>query len=269
VRFQFFRPTGILANFIKHYWVLEAQAWEGEISERVIPTGNIELMFHYGKPFHMKVNDKLISEQPQSFISGISSNYADVTTKGETGVIAVTFFPYGACNFFKFPLQEVENTNVSLTDIFSSQFRYVEEKICTIPSLTQKIETIEQFLLECLFPAPHSDVAFLRHSISLIDKRKGLISAAELSEHLFVSNKSLERKFGLLIGKTPKQFTKIVRFQETIRRLSSNRKIQLTELAYENGYFDQAHFIKDFKTLSGYTPREFMNLGPCRSDYFE
>jgi AraC-like DNA-binding protein len=40
-------------------------------------------------------------------------------------------------------------------------------------------------------------------------------------------------------------------------------------LAYENGYFDQAHFIKDFKSLSGYSPKEFLALGPCRADYFE
>lgn len=269
MKFHFFRPSGVLATFIKHYWVLEASASEGEICERVIPTGNIELMFHYGKPFHVKENDTLISEQPQSFLSGISSNYADVTTTGETGVIAVTFYPYGACNFFRFPLQEVENTNVSLTDIFSGNFRYIDEKIGDAPTLKMKIDIVEQFLLNCLCPVPNHDISFLRQSISVIGQRRGLITPTELSENLYVSSKSLERKFSMFLGKTPKQFLKIVRFQEIIRSLSGNPNMLLTELAYRNGYFDQAHFIKDFKTLSGYTPREFITMCPCKSDYFE
>lgn len=269
MKFHFFQPSGVLANFIRHYWVLEASASEGPICERVIPTGNIELMFHYGKPFHVRENDSLVSEQPRSFLSGISSSYADVTTTGDTGVIAVTFYPYGACNFFRFPLQEVENTNVSLTDIFSGQFRYTEEKIGNVATLKEKIDVVEQFLLQCLTPVPNHDISFLKYSVSVIDQHRGLITPAELSESLYVSSKSLERKFSLLLGKTPKQFLKIVRFQGIIRSLSRNSDVLLTELAYRNGYFDQAHFIKDFKALSGYTPREFISMCPCRSDYFE
>jgi AraC-like DNA-binding protein len=70
------------------------------------------------------------------------------------------------------------------------------------------------------------------------------------------------------MGKSPKQFIRIVRFQEVLRRLSLGDNSYLTEYAYNNGYFDQSHFIKDFKSLSGYTPKEFVALGDCHSDYF-
>jgi AraC-like DNA-binding protein len=76
-------------------------------------------------------------------------------------------------------------------------------------------------------------------------------------------------KFSSYLGKTPKQFIRIVRFQSVIQNLSCAGPKDLTRFTYDNGYFDQAHFIKDFKNLSGYTPKEFLALGPCHADYFE
>jgi AraC-like DNA-binding protein len=81
-----------------------------------------------------------------------------------------------------------------------------------------------------------------------------------------LSGKTLERKFACLVGKTPKQYARIVRFTEVIKGFSSMNDPLLTTHAYENGYFDQAHFVKDFKALSGYTPKEFLSRYPCHSD---
>jgi AraC-like DNA-binding protein len=267
VNFQFFRPSGILSRYIKHYWILEAKAAEGEITERVIPTGNIELMFHYGQPFCTRSAPYETCIQPRSFISGISSSYADVSTKGDSGVIAVTFFPSGACNFFPFPLLEIEDTHINLHDIYNSEFREIEERIGIAPSVEARVKIVEDFLFKKLRPLNPSDFSFLNHTVCLISKHKGMISASGLSRDLLVSPRSLERKFAAFLGKSPKQFLKIVRFQEIIKIMSVRKEIHLTELAVEQGYFDQAHFIKDFKSMSGYTPGEFMAFGPCCSDY--
>lgn len=133
--------------------------------------------------------------------------------------------------------------------------------------MSGKITVIEEFLIKHLCPVKQNDLSFLKHSVMLINNSKGMISAAELSQQLCLSSKSLERKFTQFLGKTPKQFLKIVRFQEILKSLSERRNILLTEVAYEKGYFDQAHFIKDFKMYTGYTPREFMAIYPCNSEY--
>lgn len=267
MRFQFIRPSGILSRYIQHYWILEAKSAEGEITERVIPTGNIELMFHYGQPFCSRSGPGQTCIQPHSFISGISSSYSDVTTNGDSGVIAVTFFPFGACNFFPFPLLEIEDSLVSLRDIYNAEFREIEERINIAPSVEARVKIIEDFLFKQLCPLSSTDFSFLNHTVLLISKHKGTITASGLSRDLLVSPRSLERKFAAFLGKSPKQFLKIVRFQEIIKTMSLRKEIFLTELAFEQGYFDQAHFIKDFKSMSGYTPGEFMAFGPCRSDY--
>jgi AraC-like DNA-binding protein len=268
MRFLYIKPTGILSQYIRHYWILEADESEGEVSERVIPTGNIELMFHYKKPFIVKSKGE-VREQPRVIISGISSNYSDVTTRGESGVIAVKFFPYGACNFFNFPLHEIENLSINLNDVYSGHIRLVEEQIQEAKTLNERIFIVEKFLLEFFTPVYNDDILFIKRGVSLINQYKGQINPTHLSSLLAITGKSLERKFSAFLGKTPKQFIKIIRFQEVIRSLSYTGKKSLTEVAYENGYYDQSHFIKDFKSLSGYTPGEFLGLGPCHSDYFE
>jgi AraC-like DNA-binding protein len=83
-----------------------------------------------------------------------------------------------------------------------------------------------------------------------------------LAEKLITTPKNMERKFSNHLGKTPKQYIKLVRFQETLNDFSTHKNIHLTEYAYRNGYFDQAHFIRDFKSFSGYTPKEFVEKYP-------
>jgi hypothetical protein len=126
--------------------VLEAKASEGSVGERVIPTGDIELMFHFKNTFLFK-NAACDLSQPRSFISGISNEYADVFTQGDSGVIAVTFYPFGACNFFRFPLADIKNAAVNLHDIDSNTIKEVEEKIQECTSLHQRIRIIESYLL--------------------------------------------------------------------------------------------------------------------------
>ncbi|MBN1118667.1 MAG: AraC family transcriptional regulator, partial [Bacteroidales bacterium] len=71
------------------------------------------------------------------------------------------------------------------------------------------------------------------------------------------SPKTLERKFAKYLGKTTKQLIKLIRFQEVLHDFGCTNELNLTEHAYNNGYFDQSHFIHDFKSYTGYTPKEF------------
>lgn len=261
--YKYIKPSNILADNIKHYWVLEINQKEAPVKERVIPTGNIELMFHYYNTF-ITENEILQKQQSRSLISGISNTYSDVRTNGHAGVIAVTFYPWGASNFFKFPLSEVANSFTNLADIYSKHIKQVEEQLVNCLSLEQRIIVIEQFLVQHLKPTNCFDDKFIKQSIQLINKSKGLINTSDLSSLLNVSAKSLERKFSMFLGQTPKQYLKIMRFQEALKLLYSQSEGNLTDLAYNLGYFDQAHFIKDFKQMAGYTPKEYLvNYPSC------
>jgi AraC-like DNA-binding protein len=230
--------------------------------ERVIPIENVQLMFHYKNPFIVYHPDNTVARQPRSIISGLSHSFCDVSTMGDAGVVFVEFYPAGACHFFDFPLSEIENQSIDLSDIFNKEIRQVEETLCFKKTVWERVAVIEEFLHKKYSPfASHEDL-LINRGVELIKQYHGQISANSLSDKLSVTLKSLERKFSCKLGKTPKQYIKLIRFQETLKDFSVNKNINLTEYAYRNGYFDQAHFIKDFKTYSGYTPGEFISKYP-------
>ena len=98
------------------------------------------------------------------------------------------------------------------------------------------------------------------NAIALIDARDGRIQVGKLARILGVSNRTLERKFRHILGIPPKKFAKLVRFQRVLERIQSNSTSgNLIDFAYEFGYADQAHFIRDFKAMSGIVPGSLYN----------
>lgn len=262
MHFQIVQPNAFLRNDIKHYCFMETDANEGNIAERVIPTENVQLMFHYRNPFVLVQGETIAKHQPRTIISGLSNSYSDVSTFGQAGVVFVHFLPAGACHFFKFPLSEIENQSFDLSDIFYSEIKQIEEQLFESKEIHEKVSIIENFLMGKFSSIPQYDQLFIDKGIQLIKQSRGQITANNLAEKLIITPKNMERKFSNHLGKTPKQYIKLIRFQETLKDFSTHKHSSLTEYAYRNGYFDQAHFIRDFKSFSGFTPKEFVAKYP-------
>jgi len=256
MKFQMVSPSGILKDYIRHYCFMETGSAEPDIMERVIPMDNVQLMFHYKNPF-IVVHENSADMQPRSILSGLTDTFSDVTTHGESGVVFVSFLPAGACHFFRFSLSEIENTSINLSEILYNETRQIEDALYCAGSNEARVHIIEQFLLHHFSPIDAYDRHLLNNGLQLIRRCKGQTSAFGLSEQLATTPKNLERKFSRYLGTTTKQVIKLVRFQEILRDFSEHKNIRLTDRAYNNGYFDQAHFIKDFKSYCGYTPGEF------------
>jgi len=241
---------------------MESELGEPDVSERVIPIESIQLMFHYRQPFVVLNGDRIVSHQPQSIISGLSNTFSDVSTFGVTGVVFVAFQPAGACQFFRFPLSDIENQSLNLKDIFSKEIREVEEKLYHETSFEGRVAVIDNFLLKKMSGVKQHDYLLLQESVRLIKQNRGQTDTRTLSEKLFTTPKTLERKFSAMVGKTPKQYIKLIRFQATIEDMTLRKGSTLTDYAYRNGYTDQSHFIRDFKSFSGFTPKEFIARYP-------
>lgn len=262
MNFRIVKPGGLLKYYIKQYCLMESSILESDVTERVIPTDSVQLMFHYKNPFVVVHGDESRVRQPRSIISGLSDTFSDVSTAGESGVVFVSFYPSGACHFFRFPLSEVENQSIDLADVLGPEIGHIEEQLFLARSVDEKIRVIEDFLLRRFSPIPQHDGMLIRSGIELIKASKGQTSASTLSNQLSMTTKTLERKFAQYLGKTTKQVIKLIRFQEVLNDFSANKNLSLTEHAFNHGYFDQSHFIRDFRTYSGYTPGEFVARYP-------
>jgi len=260
MRIQYFYPKCLLAKYIKEIWVLETNPTDGDIEERVVPNGAIELIFHFKKTLNVEKGngEKLI--QPKSFISGLTSSFSDVSSKDEIGMIAVTFKPLGANLFFRFPFREIKDQAVSLDLLGIDSLDELHHKIDDVPTTAEKVNEIENFLLNRFNQTYNNDIALVKKGIDIIKSNYGEISTKFLSSALCTTPKTLERKFSNLTGKTPKQYAKITRFLSIFNSMMNKRNQNFIDLAIEKGYFDQAHFINDFKAFTGYSPKKFHEL---------
>ncbi|GAB6120437.1 AraC family transcriptional regulator [Dysgonomonas termitidis] len=260
--FRFIQPSPILAPFVKHYWILETDGI-APVSERIIPTGFMQMIFHRGDK--MKLSDNKL--QPQSFICGQSAGFTDLASTGKVNMIVVVFHPFGAKAFFPMPMSEFYGIDVSISDLSDNSLNELKDRIYHEKDNNKAIALIESGLISRLRIFDNYNRKRITAVITAINL-KHQSSITSLSEIACLSYKQFNRIFTEYVGANPKEFTRIIRFQRALYILQNTPDINITELAFDCGYYDQPHLIKEFKSFSGYTPYEYMAVCNPYSDYF-
>lgn len=168
--------------------------------------------------------------------------------------ICILFHPAGLRAFTKVPYVELLGQPEVFDCIFGNQTFMLEEIFERIDP-QGRAELIEAFMLKRLLVGGIDPRTQL--SLGFIYRTKGNISVRELSDVLELNESTLYRFFKENLGQGPKDFIKTVRFRNVLKLLLKQENIRLTELAYETMFYDQSHFIKDFKMRSGSLPNEF------------
>jgi AraC-like DNA-binding protein len=270
MQIRLIQPTPLLAPYIKQYWYLSMAVDEWtQKGERVVPNGFMEMTFHFSDRL-LKVG-KTQEMQPGIIICGQKTGFFDVMPTGHTEMLSVQFYPHSAGLFFKFPVSELADQTICLSDTIGVIAQELEEQLHELSSLEERISHIERFLLQLL--VRESSCAWkwerIHHNINLINASKGKISPGELADASFLSRKQHEREFKKMVGLSPKQYLKVIRFQAALYTHQQFPSESLTQLAYRSGYFDQSHMINDFRRLSGITPSQyFSECEAPHSDYF-
>ena len=256
MNYQTFEPNQDLTTLIKFYWTLESPKEETPERQTIVPDGCMEMIFHYGDLYRQYSENGNSNIQPKCFVIGQLTRPLEIEPTGETGIFSVRFRPNGFLPFATIPIKEMENTAVSLEKLFGQDGQEIEQKILKANSTSDRIKLIETFLLNR--PTDIETVDYIvKSTLETILTANGQLSVDELSKLTNVNRRQLERKFSSTIGLSPKQLSKTIRLQATLKMLLNKKFTSLTALAYESEYYDQAHFIKDFKELTGFTPKEF------------
>lgn len=243
-------PTDKLKDYIKYYVVSENDL---ESEYKVFPSSGLVIGFQYkGQLATLKDNKE--SKLTSAGITGISDSYKIFKNSADIGTVLVYFTEIGFTHFASHPANELFNLSLSLDDIFEkSKVNEVEEKLTIAFTDKQRIKIIEQFLVTQLKDIETDKL--IVEAVKLIYQSKGTIRVKELNEKLFISQSPFEKRFRKVVGTTAKKFASIVRFNSVLDNLNETKT--LTEICYENNFFDQAHFIKDFKQFTGDTPENF------------
>jgi AraC-like DNA-binding protein len=243
-------PSEKLRPFIKYYVIAEN---EQESVYKVLPTSGLVMGFQY-KGQLTSVKDNAKDQLSASGVTGISDSYKVFTNTAPTGSILVHFSETGFAHFTSHPVNELFNLSLSLDTLFDKhQIQAVEEKLSCAATDKQRLHIVNQFLLTQLKDKQQDQL--IVEAVRLIFQHKGNIRIKDLNQKLFISQSPFEKRFRKVVGTTPKKFASIIRFNTVLDHLSG--PTSLADICHENHFFDQAHFIRDFKQFTGDTPDHF------------
>jgi AraC-like DNA-binding protein len=255
---KFIEPNNILRRYIKNYCIVEMNSSLDFLPvERVSPHGNICIVFHYGPPSKYKKGASNEYIEPGFVICGQQTNHYDLSLSGNTGMILITFWPHGFRAFYNLSVKELLNENIPLNLLLKQEADILEDKLLNATDNEQRIAYFENFFSEKLII--NRDFDRIDYAIKLIENCKGQIKTQQLSHEVCLGIKQFERIFSNHVGLNPKKFASIIRFQHVVQMKKKFKELNMYQLAFDNGYYDQSHFIHDFKSLTGLSPRDFFN----------
>ena len=226
---------------------------EIENTYKILPGTEIVIGFQYRGRLSYQEGNKNIPLS-HAGLTGLTDQFKIFSNTPDTGSVLVFFKEGAAGNFFRQPIHELFGESVSLENfMLRSELLILEEKLQESKTDADKISIVEDFLIAQM-NASLPDLLVVS-AISMIYKNKGNIRIKEMLVDLHISQSAFEKRFRQVVGTSAKKFASIVRFKHTVNMY--NRNGSLTALGYEAGFYDQAHFIKEFKHFTGDNPEAF------------
>ncbi|PLK43055.1 helix-turn-helix domain-containing protein [Emticicia sp. TH156] len=248
--FSTYIPCDTLKPYVRLLAISEAVE---ESAYKVLPGTSMVMGFQYRGNL-VAIEDGTEIKLNSAGISGLQDKFRYFKNSKNIGTVLVYFNETGAAYFFKAPMNELFDESVGLDNfVNSSELNEIEDRLSEAQSHTRRIAIIEQFLINRIQPVDTDKLVLA--AIVHIQQAKGNIRIIDLAKLLFTSKSPLEKRFRKTVGASPKKFAGIVRFNALLKNYSDQKT--LTELGLEAGYFDQAHFIHDFKAFTGETPEAY------------
>ncbi len=255
--YQTFPPHPDLAPLVKCYWTLEVPAQNEAQKQRIVPDGCIEMAFILGDDIRRYTSDDAFILQPRAMVLGQTMKPFFIQPAGYVHTFAVRFYPFGFANFTPAPLKNLVNKETPLTELFGEAPGHtLEQKIIRATGTKERIDITERFLLDKLSEQVTID-QIVRTTLDALLSSGGSAPINSLLRESRPGRRQLERKFMKQIGISPKQLGKVIRLQAALKMLLAGKTEKLTTIAYESEYYDQAHFIRDFREFTGTHPKDF------------
>lgn len=256
MKYEEFEPHINLASFVRNYGVIENSAEKHPQKITIVPEGSMKMIFHYGDLYEYYDEWDNCAVLPRCYVIGQLTKPFQARPTGKTGLFYVHFHPHGFRPFTQKSLNQMRDSPIPISQLFDDEGRVIEHKILNAETTKERICGIESFLFSQLSNKGYNNDG-IKSIVEAILVADGQISVKELTLKTDVHRRNIERKFSTDIGLSPKQLLKTIRLKNVLKSLLRSDETQLTEIAYENEYYDQAHFIKEFKELTKLTPKEF------------
>jgi AraC-like DNA-binding protein len=239
-----------LANRVECVWFAEdpdAGAGQAE-PERVLPDGCLEWIFHLGAPYA----DATGKNQPRSFVVGPTTQPMTIAATGPVATMGVRFRPGGAQGILP-PLAGFADAFPTPREVWGAAAGSIEDEVANAPTSVSRRAAVERFL-EGRRSRLRREEPRLGAAIDVVLFSGGRASIPAIARRVGWSPRQLEREFASGVGLSPKELSRIARFQNLLRLAGREPAASWADLAARCGYSDQAHLVREFKAFSGATP---------------
>ncbi len=241
---EYSAPIG-LEHLIHSFWSIDSLP--SDEVHRVIPDGCSDIIFNLG------TSDCSIQRETIG-ISGMMTTYRDVSMDSSSELLGIRFRAGQLKNLTSAPLSVTKNLNIIASEIIPQFNSELLEKVADHTSIGSRLTTIEKALRKTISVESGSLEPLIISVIEDIEVSSGQCSSDSLAYKYCLSLRQLERKFKESVGVTIKEFSRITRFKSVSETMEREPHLTISEIAFEQGYYDPSHLTNEFRKFSGKAP---------------
>lgn len=254
MKYQEIKPGARLSQYIKCYYVYESVS-NVTFEDTVFPSGCMEIIFNMGTGTWQTAGDHDYTTTPPIELWGQIIKPLAIRSIGKNIMLGVRFFPYAAGCFFNESIEKFNNQVIDFNYLAGNRAKALHDKLLETNSWDKRIVLLEDFLWTVLSYSDRkkSRISMVNSIMHELKREDFFDNIENIASRYGITSRYLQKIFLQYTGLTPKLYSKINRFQNSLT-LVTKKETSLTNIAYDCGYFDQSHFIREFKSFTGLTP---------------
>lgn len=248
----------LLKRYVKFFWEIHADFMK--LDHKIIPVRNIDLKFNLSDTPHYVCTNGREYLLEQVYFAGLRDHFTNSYLKlnGKVHVLGVCFLPEGLFAFLKIPVSEFKNQILGASEVGFDRATAIQQRLTGVPDVAARLNIIENELLSILDNNQHIPESF-RRLFNALKQNNNSLQLDKFCLQNNISKRKLERMYNKYVGVSAKTYAIIDRFQNSLNQLLYKSYDKLSDIAYGNEYFDQMHFIREFKRFAGNTPKSFLH----------
>ncbi|MDF2190676.1 DUF6597 domain-containing transcriptional factor [Paraflavitalea sp. CAU 1676] len=249
-----YKPGPRLKEYVKCYYIYESNS-ETTFEDTVFPSGNMEIIFNLGSGQWQTAPNETFLANPAIELWGQIVKPLPVRSIGQNTMLGVRLYPQAAAFFLKEKVDLFNNQVADFSEVVDKAVQSLHSQLMDTGSWSKRIELLDNYLFGLLNDAGRrlQKIAVVNDVMQEMKQHDFFDNIENVAARYGITSRYLQKLFVQYTGLTPKLYSKIHRFQNSLR-LVSQKESSLTSIAYDCGYFDQSHFIREFKSFTGYTP---------------
>lgn len=251
-------PPPPLGRFVSQLWYYEAPELP-DLIERVLPTGNMSILVNLNEDelrWYEGSDPSRCHRLSGAAVVGAYAEHFAIDTAEQRAIVGAELTPGGSLPFFKPPAGALSGGHVSLDALWGREAALVRERVLEAKTPEAKLRAFEAVLRSRLTSAAPRDGAVDLALAAFADPEGGS-TVGDVMGRLGMSPKRFIQTFTEKVGLTPKRYCRVLRFQQAISAIERGAVVSWADVALACGYYDQAHFIHDFRAFAALTPTEY------------